>query len=136
MIFGIGTDLVILEEFTALVEAQPGRYCERIFTSQEQAYAKTVADPYQALAGRLAAKESFMKAIGTGWTDEVDWLHIEVMVETSGQPYIVVSGATQQLVESRGVKDIHLSLSHTALVASAVVVLEGHATPKQAPLSS
>jgi holo-[acyl-carrier protein] synthase len=136
MILGIGTDLVMLEEFTASVEAQPGRYCERIFTSQEQAYAKTVADPYQALAARLAAKESFMKAIGTGWTDEVDWLHIEVMLETSGQPYIVVSGTTKQLVESKGVTDIHLSLSHTAFVASAVVVLEGPVRRKQAPLSS
>jgi holo-[acyl-carrier protein] synthase len=136
MILGIGTDLVMLEEFSASVDAQPGRYCERIFTSQELAYAQAGANPYQRLAARLAAKESFMKAIGTGWTDDVDWLHIEILVEESGRPYIRLSESTQQLAEARGITEIHLSMSHTALLASAVVVLEGAARPKGTPSQS
>ena len=124
MIVGIGTDLVLLQEFTASVDAQPGRYIERVFTPHEIAEAQTRADPYQVLAARLAAKEAFMKAIGTGWTDDVDWLHIEIRAEESGKPYIQLTESTEGLTKIKGVTKIHVSMSHTPIVASAFVILE------------
>lgn len=121
-------DVVLLEEFTASADGQPGRYVERIFTPFEIDEAKGRSDPYQVLAARLAAKEAFMKAIGSGWTEEVDWLLIEVRNHESGKPYIVLSGSAQELAERGGVTQILVSMSHTPLLASAFVVLEGGAT--------
>lgn len=128
MIVGIGMDVVLLEEFTASVDGQPGRYVERIFTPYEIAEAKARPDAYQVLAARLAAKEAFMKAIGTGWTDEVDWLLIEVRNHDSGKPYITLYGTAKDLAENSGVTQIHVSMSHTSLLASAFVILEDAAT--------
>jgi holo-[acyl-carrier protein] synthase len=124
MIIGLGIDLVLLDEFTHSVDDQPGRYLERIFTQQEIVEARARPDPYQVLAARLAAKEAFMKATGTGWTGAVDWLHIEVRTDESGKPSIHLSGSTGDIARSKGVAQIHLSMSHTPMVASAVVVLE------------
>lgn len=124
MIVGLGIDLVLLDEFTHSVDDQPGRYLERIFTQQEIAGARARPDPYQVLAARLAAKEAFMKAIGTGWTGDVDWLHIEVRTDESGKPSIHLSGSTSDIARSKGVTQIHVSMSHTPMLASAVVVLE------------
>ena len=121
-------DVVLLEEFTASVDGQPGRYVERIFTPYEIAEAMARPDAYQVLAARLAVKEAFMKAIGTGWTDEVDWLLIEVRNHASGKPYIALSGTAKDLAENSGVTQIHVSMSHTSLLASAFVVLEDAAT--------
>ena len=89
----------------------------------EIAEAKARSDPYQFLAARLAAKEAFMKAIGTGWTDKVDWLLMEIRNHGSGHPFIELSGSTKDLAENSGVTQIHVSMSHTPLLASAFVVL-------------
>jgi holo-[acyl-carrier protein] synthase len=124
MIVGIGTDLVSLDEFTRSVDEQPGRYLERIFTQQEITGARARADPYQVLAARLAAKEAFIKAIGTGWTGDVDWLHIEVRTDESGKPSIHLSGSADDFAKSKGVTQIHVTMSHTPMLASAVVILE------------
>jgi holo-[acyl-carrier protein] synthase len=125
MIVGIGTDLVLMEEFTTSVDEQPGRYVERIFTTHEISEAQTRADPYQSLAARLAVKEAFMKAIGTGWTDEADWRHIEIRNDEAGKPYVQLYDLTEDLARTKGVAQIHVSMSHTPLFASAFVVLEG-----------
>jgi len=124
MIIGIGTDLVSVEEFKVSVDEQPGRYAERIFTSREIAEARDRADAYQVLAGRLAAKESFMKALGTGWTDEIDWLQIETRTDESGRPCLTLSGGAEHLASTKAVARIHVSISHTKIFATAVVVLE------------
>ena len=66
-----------------------------------------------------------MKAIGTSWTDEVDWLLIEVRNHESGKPYIELSGRAKDLAENSGVTQMHVSMSHTPLLVSAFVILEG-----------
>lgn len=133
MIVGIGTDLVLVSEFTTSVDEQPGRYLERIFTAHEISEAQSRADPYQALAARLAVKEAFMKAIGTGWTDEVDWRHIEIRNDEAGKPYVQLYDLTEGLARTKGVAQIHVSMSHTPLVASAFVVLEGSIRQEELP---
>lgn len=133
MIVGVGTDLVLMEEFTASVDEQPGRYVERIFTAHEISAAQTRADPYQALAARLAVKEAFMKAIGTGWTDGVDWRHIEIRNDEAGKPYVQLYDLTERLARTKGVARIHVSMSHTPLLASAFVVLEGSIRQEELP---
>jgi len=124
MIIGIGTDLVLLEEFVISVNEQQNRYLERIFTAIEISDSQQRPDRFQFLAARLAVKEAFMKAIGTGWTDDVDWLHIETHNDADGKPHIELNGSTREIAQSQGIRRIHVSLSHTPLVASAFVVLE------------
>ena len=124
MILGIGIDVVLMEEFETSVNEQPGRYVERFFTPYDIGEARRRADQNQVLAARLAAKEAFMKAMGTGWTDEVDWLHIETRTDESGKPSLILSGTTELIAKTRGVSKIHISMSHTSAIATAVVVLE------------
>lgn len=124
MIIGIGTDVVLLEEFVNSVNEQQNRYLERIFTANEISVGQQRPDPYQFLAARLAIKEAFMKAVGTGWNDDVDWLHIETQNDARGKPHIELNGSTREIAESQGINRIHVSVSHTALLASAFVILE------------
>lgn len=79
MTIGIGTDYVAVQDLGVAAERQPDRYLNRIFTEVEIAYAQLQSDPIQCLAGKLAVKEACMKAFGTGSTDEIDWLHIEIL---------------------------------------------------------
>lgn len=124
MVFGIGTDSVLLEELERSIEEQPVEYLTRIFTPAEISYADSTANRNETLAGRLAAKEAFMKALQTGWTGEVDWLDIEIKNLESGAPFLSVSGSTESFCTRCGVKHIHVSITHTAFIASAVVILE------------
>jgi holo-[acyl-carrier protein] synthase len=115
-----------VQELRAAAERQPGKYLQRIFTDVEITYAQTQSDPIQCLAGKLAAKEACMKAFGTGSTDEIDWLHIEILNdEASGKPSIRLQDRPAVLAGTLGVKRTFVSVSHTPLAATAVVLLEG-----------
>jgi holo-[acyl-carrier protein] synthase len=126
MTIGIGIDYVDVQELRAAAERQPDKYLRRIFTGVEIAYAQTHSDPIQCLAGKLAAKEACMKAFGTGSTDEIDWLQIEILNnEASGKPSIHLQGGSAVLAGTLGVKRTFVSVSHTPVAATAVVLLEG-----------
>jgi holo-[acyl-carrier protein] synthase len=126
MIIGIGTDYVDVQELRGSVERQPDRYMRRVFTGAETTYAQAQSDPVQCLAGKLAAKEACMKAFGTGSTDEIDWLHIEILNdETTGKPYIRFHHGSASLADALGVKRTFVSVSHTEVAATAIVLLEG-----------
>ena len=125
MTLGVGIDLVDVNELVASSQRQPGKYLQRIFTSREMAYAESQADPIQCLAGKLAAKEACMKSLRTGWSDEVDWLHIEVLNDGEGAPYLELHhGAADRLAAISG-KAVLVSVSHLSKIASAVVVIDG-----------
>lgn len=72
----------------------------------------------------FAAKEAFFKALGTGWRDGLVINEVEVLNDDLGKPYIELRGVTKEMVEAKGVKDIHLSLSHIKTHAIAFVTLE------------
>ncbi len=75
-------------------------------------------------AARFAAKEAFMKALGTGWSEGVKFSEIEIHNLESGQPLIEVYGKARELFEARGLKRAHVSLSHLKSYAVAIVILE------------
>jgi holo-[acyl-carrier protein] synthase len=88
----------------------------RIFTDFEISYAKAQSDPLQCLAGRLAAKEACMKALGTGWTDEIDWLHIEVRnQEETGRPFFLMYEGAASLASILGVSKSFVTISRAAI---------------------
>lgn len=122
-IVGIGLDLVKIERIRTLAERWRERFLERLYTEAERRYCFERASPYASLAGRFAAKEAVLKAIGTGWSAGVSWQDIQVLNDGSGKPVAQVQGRAGALLQEAGVTDIHISLSHDADYAIAQVVL-------------
>ena len=125
MILGLGIDLVDITELQESINAQGDLFLSRVFTSIEKSYAGDKADPFQVFGGRFAAKEACLKAFGTGWTDELDWLDIEVSNEPSGRPILKLKGELAARSSALGVKQAWLSISHVGQYAIAEVILEG-----------
>jgi holo-[acyl-carrier protein] synthase len=125
MIVGIGTDVAEVPRIQKSIERYGDRFLDRIYTPREKAYALSKANTAERLAARFAAKEAGMKAIGTGWNRGVRWQDFEVVNQPSGRPVLQLSGVAQRIAERLGVKRISLSITHTAEMALAVVILEG-----------
>jgi holo-[acyl-carrier protein] synthase len=124
MIAGIGVDLCEVERIEAAIGRHGERFLERIYTTAERAYCESKVNRMERVAGRFAAKEAAMKAIGTGWRRGVGWRDLEVMRAASGQPVIVFHGAAQRIATELGVTRALVSISHTKTMAVAQVVLE------------
>ena len=120
---GIGCDLADVERIEKAI-AHKG-FKERVFTPGEIAYCTGIhGDKAQSYAARFAAKEAFLKAIGTGLRGGGQLTEISVANDELGKPELKVTGYYASYVEKLGVKKIHLTLSHTATTAMAVVLLE------------
>jgi holo-[acyl-carrier protein] synthase len=126
MIIGVGIDLVDVSEFQSEIDAKKEPLLRRLFTPLERGYCVSQPDPYQNFAGTLAAKEATMKALGTGWTDDVDWQDIEIVREASGKPTLVLKGKLLEMSVRVGLRNAFLSISHTPRNSVAVIILEGH----------
>ncbi len=124
VIIGIGTDLAEVPRIRRSIENYGDRFLQRIYTEQERAYSSRRANAAERFAARFAAKEAGMKAIGTGLRHGITWKDFEVVNEPSGRPTLVLSGVAKEIAERLGARRISLSLTHTAEVALAVVVLE------------
>ena len=122
MIIGLGVDLVSVDRIAESVKSEA--FQRRVFTSAEIKSCDAVANSAERYAGKFAAKEAFMKAIGKGIRQEVWFTQIEVLNKKAGAPYIQVSGEAERILSSLGVKLIHVSISHTDRMAVAMVVLE------------
>jgi holo-[acyl-carrier protein] synthase len=114
-VVGVGIDVVDVERFGESLERTPGLR-ERLFTPGENGHRLA------SLAARFAAKEAMAKALGapTGMA----WHDAEVVREESGRPVMTITGTVRARADELGVRSVHLSLSHDAGIASAVVVLE------------
>ncbi len=123
MIVGIGVDLVDLARFERAVDRTP-RLRDRLFAESER------EKPLRSLAGRFAAKEALIKALGS--SDGVRWLDITVSNDPQGDPRFDVSGETAAVIAARGITSLHLSMSHDAGAAIAFVVAERADTPGSA----
>jgi holo-[acyl-carrier protein] synthase len=125
MLIGVGIDIVEVPRFDAALRRHGKRFEERVFTSGELAACADRADRVLALAARFAAKEAFMKAIGTGWGQGLTFHQVEVRRARDGSPTIRLHGAAASKAAEAGVLAMHVSLTHQTGVAAAVVVLEG-----------
>lgn len=123
MIFGIGTDLVDVERIKKKVESDHG-FREKIFSPHEIEYCETQTFKAENYAARFAAKEAFLKALGTGWIGELSFHEIEVSRDELGKPFLRLYGKTKAYIDQNGIKNLHLSLSHIKSIAQAVVILE------------
>lgn len=123
MIVGIGLDLVKIDRVRAMAERWRERFLRRLYTEAERRACMKKAVPYASLAGRFAAKEAVLKALGTGWSDGISWRDIQVLNDRAGRPYATVSGRVKTLMRRARVTGIHVSLSHDAEYAVAQAVL-------------
>jgi holo-[acyl-carrier protein] synthase len=125
MILGTGVDLAEVDRIRSAIARYGRRFIERIYTPAEIAYVERKANRYERYAARFAAKEAGMKAIGTGWSHGVRWQDFEVANLPSGRPTLKLHGAAARIAEQLGVKLISLSITHTAELGMAHVILEG-----------
>ena len=124
MIIGIGIDIADQIRIREGIEKYGDKFLQTIFTESEIAICKRYRFPIEHYAGKFAVKEAMMKAIGTGLRQQVTFKDIEVLNHETGAPYITTHGATAKIVERLEATHIHVSLSHTANIAVAVVILE------------
>ncbi|MDR0362459.1 MAG: holo-ACP synthase [Planctomycetota bacterium] len=124
-IFGIGVDVVDIGRIAALREKHGDRFYRVVFTEREAEYCRARPHPDESLAARFAAKEAVMKALGTGWTNEVAFAGIETIRGGGGRPEIALHGATAREAERLGAGRIFISLSHSRDTAIAYAVIEG-----------
>jgi holo-[acyl-carrier protein] synthase len=124
MIVGTGVDLAEVPRIRASIERFGSRFIDRIFTAAEIAYVERKANRFERYAARFAAKEAGMKAIGTGWKRGVTWRDFEVANLPSGKPTLRLHGVAADVASKLGVRIISLSLTHTAELGMAHVILE------------
>jgi holo-[acyl-carrier protein] synthase len=125
VILGTGIDLAEVDRIRAACERFGRRFVERVFTPGEIAYVERKANRFERYAGRFAAKEAAMKAIGTGWKRGVRWVDVEVANLPSGKPTLRFHGEAAKIAERLGVTSVALSITHTKETGMAFVVLEG-----------
>ncbi len=123
MIFGIGIDLIEVARIEKQLLENSG-FREKIFTQDEIDYCDSKKKKAEHFAARFAAKEAFLKAIGTGWRNGFSFLEIAVLNDEFGKPILEVYGKTKQFIEETRIKNMQISLSHLKDLATAIVILE------------
>jgi len=108
----------------AMAAPHGARLRDRVFTPAEIAYSESKANRWERYAARFAAKEAGMKALGTGWRDGLAWQDLEVSNLPSGRPTLKLHGKAAEIASRLGVRNVSLSLTHTAQQAMAIVILE------------
>ena len=116
MIKGIGIDIIEIERIAKAIERRGAHFVERLFTKNERALS---LDP-TSLAGRFAAKEAVVKALGTGFRG-IHFHDIEVLKDFLGKPYISLSSKVNEKFHT---PNLHISITHSKTVASAFCIWE------------
>jgi len=124
VIVGIGIDVAEVKRIRAVIESQGARFLRRVFTPDEVAYCEQFKNKYERYAGRFAAKEAGMKALGTGWSRGVRWVDVEVVRQRGGRPTLELKGEARKIADGLGVKHVALSITHTVEQAIAQVIFE------------
>lgn len=125
MLVGTGIDLVEIERVAHSIERYGDRFLNKVFTPEEIAYCQRKKNSAESFAARFAAKEAGAKALGTGIQYGISWKEIEVRRDPGQRPTLHFSGRAQEFAERLGVARVSLSLTHTAMLAVASVMLEG-----------
>ncbi|HME13537.1 MAG TPA: holo-ACP synthase [Candidatus Acidoferrum sp.] len=124
MIIGMGVDLAEVERLRAAIERRGERILRRLYTAKERAYCERSRNKYERYAGRFAAKEAAMKALGTGWRRGIRWVDLEVVREPGGRPTMALHGQAKKIADKLGVKHIAMTITHTGTLAFAQVIFE------------
>jgi holo-[acyl-carrier protein] synthase len=123
-IHGVGVDLVQIERLRLALERHGDRFARRLLAGKEYEQYQRVTKKYRLLAKRFAAKEAFLKALGTGLRHGIAWREIAVSHSEHGQPRLELSGKAQEVAIGFGITASHLSIADDGAYAIAHVTLE------------
>lgn len=122
---GIGIDITEVKRIEEL-SLRHKEFLTRVYTPREIEFCTKKRNKYQHLAARFAAKESVLKALGTGWSGRIGWTDVEVVNDRWGRPEVNTYGRVKEIVQERRIKKILVSLSHCRdyAVACAQIITE------------
>jgi len=124
-VLGIGTDIVECLRIAQMIERHGEQFIGRVYTDHEIEYCRARKAATQHYAGRWAAKEAVIKALGTGWRRGLGWRDIEIRNSPSGKPVVALRGAVCDLIEQLGIREILVSISHCRTHATAYAMALG-----------
>jgi holo-[acyl-carrier protein] synthase len=111
-LIGIGTDIIECERIDRMIQRHGSHFTDHVFTEHEIQYCIDRKNSDQHFAGRWAAKEAVLKALGTGWISGIAWTDVEVFNENSGKPQIKLHGGAKKIATEKKITEIQLSISH------------------------
>jgi len=124
VIVGLGLDIAEVDRMRAAIERHGEAFLRRLFTPDEITYCESHRNRFERYAGRFAAKEAAMKALGTGWRRGVRWVDIEVKRLPGGKPTLELRGVAGDFALRLGVKNISLTVTHSGNTVVAQVIFE------------
>ena len=124
-VIGIGTDIVETLRIAQMIERHGELFLNRVYTEHEIGYCSARKAATQHYAGRWAAKEAVLKALGTGWARGIRWRDIEVRNEIGGKPHIALEGGALEISRRLGIDEILISISHCRSHATAYALAVG-----------
>lgn len=119
MIKGIGTDIIEISRFKALMDRHPKRFLERLFTQEEREYCLKFRDNEKHFTGRFSAKEAVSKALGSGFGAKLSYQDISIINNEAGKPIVLLSEEAKKTFDN---PNIELSLSHCESFATATAI--------------
>lgn len=122
VILGVGTDIIECERIDRMLQRHGDHFIKRVFTEGEIRYSSERKNFAQHYAGRWAAKEAVLKALGTGWIAGIAWTDVEVVHESGGRPMIRLHGGAAKVAAEKGIAEILISISHCQAYATAFAV--------------
>jgi len=111
MVIGIGIDIIEIDRIKESVDKFGDHFLNKIFTQNELDYCLTKANKYQHLAARFAAKEAVSKALATGWDKDFTWKSVEIFNESTGMPYVKLTGKLSTFLGDD--KELKITMSHS-----------------------
>jgi holo-[acyl-carrier protein] synthase len=125
LVIGIGTDMIEVDRIKKFI-ARGESMLDGVYTHGEIEYCASKRFPEQHFAARFAAKEAFMKALGTGWRNGIRFADVEVVLDDLGKPGIMLDGKGREILEKEVALPyhIHLSMAHLKQYATATVIIE------------
>jgi holo-[acyl-carrier protein] synthase len=124
-IIGIGTDIIECLRIAQMIDRHGELFIRRVYTEHEIEYCSNKKAATQHYAGRWAAKEAVLKALGTGWVQGISWRDVEVRHKRGGAPTIALCGGAREVFERSGIARMHISISHCRSHAVAYAIAEG-----------
>ena len=124
-ILGSGIDIVECLRIAQMIERHGELFISRVYTPLEIQYCQSRKLATQHYAGRWAAKEAVLKAIGTGWRRGISWRDVEICNEAGGQPTVQLHGGAREISERLGISEMQISISHCRSHATAFALAQG-----------
>jgi len=124
-VLGIGTDIVECLRIAQMIERHGELFVSRVYTTYEIEFCSARKAATQHYAGRWAAKEAVLKALGTGWIRGITWRDVEIRNQPSGQPTIALAGGAREICEQKGIAQMLISISHCRSHATAMAIAIG-----------